>query len=156
VPLAFAASSWLFLLIAAPLLPAIVAAGIYMTGALICHQIPERSFHIGAAQLPVCARCIGIYTGVAIATWYAVYRAAATWKYVSPAVVLSIGAAPVAMTVLFEWAALWQPSNAVRGLSGLTFGVAVGLILADAAATLHYERCARRPSAELNPPAPPI
>jgi len=31
---------------------------------LICHQIPERSFFLNGYQLPVCARCIGIYFGI--------------------------------------------------------------------------------------------
>src|SRR5690606_17850729 len=42
------------------------AALIYVAGSLICHQIPERSFHLGPAQLPVCARCFGLYVGVAL------------------------------------------------------------------------------------------
>ena len=32
-------------------------------GALICHQIPERSFFIAGQQLFVCARDVGIYLG---------------------------------------------------------------------------------------------
>ena len=28
-----------------------------------CHQMPERSFFIGAYQLPLCARCTGIVAG---------------------------------------------------------------------------------------------
>src|SRR6185295_1848536 len=36
---------------------------VYAVGSVICHQLPERSFHLWAAQLPVCARCTGIYAG---------------------------------------------------------------------------------------------
>ena len=32
----------------------------------ICHRIPERSFHIKNHQFPVCARCTGFYSGLAI------------------------------------------------------------------------------------------
>lgn len=32
-------------------------------GYAVCHQIPERSFHIGDYQLPLCARCSGMYLG---------------------------------------------------------------------------------------------
>lgn len=28
-----------------------------------CHQMPERSYHIGSYQFPVCARCMGIILG---------------------------------------------------------------------------------------------
>jgi uncharacterized membrane protein len=34
-----------------------------LVGYAICHQIPERSFHINGQQLPLCARCTGIYMG---------------------------------------------------------------------------------------------
>lgn len=37
---------------------------IYMIFKLICHQKPERSYFIFGAQLPVCARCLGIYVGL--------------------------------------------------------------------------------------------
>jgi uncharacterized membrane protein len=32
-------------------------------GYAVCHQISERSFHIGNYQLPLCARCSGMYLG---------------------------------------------------------------------------------------------
>jgi len=34
-----------------------------LVGYAICHQIPERSFHMHGQQLPLCARCTGIYMG---------------------------------------------------------------------------------------------
>ncbi|WP_420627451.1 DUF2085 domain-containing protein [Candidatus Leptofilum sp.] len=34
-------------------------------GAAICHRITERTFEINGRQLPLCARCTGIYLGVA-------------------------------------------------------------------------------------------
>jgi len=32
-------------------------------GYAVCHRIGERSFHIGPIQLPLCARCSGMYLG---------------------------------------------------------------------------------------------
>lgn len=32
-------------------------------GYAVCHRIDERSFHIGDRQLPLCARCSGMYLG---------------------------------------------------------------------------------------------
>jgi Predicted membrane protein (DUF2085) len=40
---------------------------VYAIGGAICHQLPERSYHLWTAQMPVCARCAGIYFGAAIA-----------------------------------------------------------------------------------------
>lgn len=41
--------------------------GTYLVGSLLCHQRPERSFFLWGSQMPVCARCAGIYAGAAIA-----------------------------------------------------------------------------------------
>jgi uncharacterized membrane protein len=40
-------------------------AATYQLGARVCHQHADRSFHIGAVQMPVCARCAGLYGGAA-------------------------------------------------------------------------------------------
>ncbi len=39
---------------------------IYMLGDLGCHQKSSRSFFINGNQMPVCSRCFGIFTGLAI------------------------------------------------------------------------------------------
>ena len=57
-------TGWVVLLVATPVLPGLAAAVVYGVGSFICHQLPERSFHIAGFQLPVCARCLGIYIGV--------------------------------------------------------------------------------------------
>jgi hypothetical protein len=40
---------------------------VYAIGSAVCHQLPERSYHLWTAQMPVCARCAGMYAGAAIA-----------------------------------------------------------------------------------------
>src|SRR5437867_5206015 len=45
----------------------VVAVAVYGAGSIICHQLPGRTFHVGSAQMPVCARCTGIYAGAAMA-----------------------------------------------------------------------------------------
>src|SRR5262249_27810059 len=40
---------------------------VYGVGAVVCHQRPDRSFHMWTVALPVCARCLGIYAGAAVA-----------------------------------------------------------------------------------------
>jgi uncharacterized membrane protein len=34
-----------------------------LVGYAVCHQIPERSFHMHGEQLPLCARCSGTFLG---------------------------------------------------------------------------------------------
>ena len=42
-----------------------LAGGDYV-GAAICHRITSRSFMINGRQVPLCARCTGMYLGVAL------------------------------------------------------------------------------------------
>jgi hypothetical protein len=39
---------------------------VYRVGSLVCHQLRDRSFHLWTAQMPVCARCVGIYFGAVV------------------------------------------------------------------------------------------
>ena len=43
-----------------------VSAGSYLLGGLICHQRSDRSFRLWGVQMPVCARCAGLYGGAAL------------------------------------------------------------------------------------------
>ena len=61
---------WLFLVVALLVIgtfilspPWTMLGKAHLVGYAICHQIPERSYHIDGHQLPLCARCTGIYMG---------------------------------------------------------------------------------------------
>ena len=154
--IALAACAWLALLLVAPLVPAPLAAALYAVGAQICHQRPERSFHLFAAQLPVCARCLGLYAGAAVGSMVALASAVrsriASWSLRALLVAASI---PTALTLVAEWSGVWGGSNAVRAAAALPLGCAVALVVAQGAATLHYGGCApRRPNASNRPPTP--
>ncbi|MGB8508357.1 MAG: DUF2085 domain-containing protein, partial [Pyrinomonadaceae bacterium] len=43
----------------------LLAEVIYSGFSAACHQMPERSFHAAGFPLAVCARCTGLYVGVA-------------------------------------------------------------------------------------------
>jgi uncharacterized membrane protein len=152
--IALAASAWVGLLIIAPALPPFLAAVVYAVGAHICHQRPERSFHVNLAQLPVCARCTGIYVGAAIGAWLAIgsgVRRRVAGRSLRARLVCA--AAPTAVTLVAEWSGAWAGSNSVRAAAGLPLGGVVALVVAQAFATLHYDGCApRRPIASSRPP----
>ena len=129
-------------------------AVLYAAGSVVCHQLPERSFHLGAYQLPVCARCLGIYVGIfciAVAA-IGVRPQSVIWGQTPSTrrLMVAVGALPTVVTVLLEWVGAWQTSNAVRFAAGLPLG---GAIAAVVMATLHYDRCARRPP--IGSPRPP-
>jgi uncharacterized membrane protein len=121
------AIGWLALLIAAPVLPAVPAAVLYLAGSFICHQRPARSFHLEAGQLPVCARCLGIYAGAALgslAGWAPLVIPA--WR---PRTLLAAGLAPTVVTLALEWSGLVDPGNVARSAAGVILGLAAAFVL---------------------------
>lgn len=142
----FLGVAWVAVLLATPFLPAAPAAFMYVLGSRICHQIAERSFHLDGAQLPVCARCFGIYVGFAAGALLAPGRVRARR-------VLILGAVPTLFTLLAEWSGVWQTSNVARAIAGAPLGIAVGLAVITAIRDsqiangdgLHYGECASRP-----------
>src|SRR6267143_3050079 len=43
-----------------------LASAIYKAFSFVCHQIPERSFHLAGHKFAVCSRCSGLYAGFAV------------------------------------------------------------------------------------------
>lgn len=129
------AALWVAALTLAPLVLAHVDPGrvLYTASALlyaatswICHQRPERSFHLDGLQLPVCARCFGAYVGAAVgvaAPWWRLPSASPTWRRA----LLATGAV-VALTYLIEWGGV-PPGNAVRAVTAIPFGAVVGALI---------------------------
>ena len=145
--------AWMALVLSAPFLPALPAALTYAAASFICHQLPDRSFHSGTVQLPVCARCLGIYAGFAIGGLVAVGR---RWR-MGPQrarMVAAAGAVPTLVTVAAEWVGVWATSNGMRFVAGLPLGAAIAFVVIGVLATLHYDECApRRPIGHGQPPA---
>jgi uncharacterized membrane protein len=149
--LALTALTWLVLLIVTPLAPSSIATLMYAAGGVICHQLPERSFHLAGFQLPVCARCLGIYAGAAAAASIQVLgvfvAGSARWRLLSPAAarrVFVVSALPTLVTVALEWAGVWAGTNVVRAIAGVALGIGGALVVMSAVATLHYSECLRR------------
>jgi uncharacterized membrane protein len=61
---------WLGLIYAAPWLMVnhypLSSLTLYQAFSSICHQAPDRSFHLDGFPLAVCSRCMGIYSGFTI------------------------------------------------------------------------------------------
>jgi Predicted membrane protein (DUF2085) len=111
------------------------ALAIYAAGSLICHQRPGRSFHLLGAQMPVCARCAGIYAGAAVAAsvwWLRTLEASHRLPrpYPGPAIrVLLVSALPAAGTLLYEWTTGHTPGNWMRLTSGAPLGATAAWVL---------------------------
>jgi uncharacterized membrane protein len=116
----------------------VLSALVYAAGAVVCHQRPERSFFTAAGvQLPVCARCTGIYGAaalIALVIWGATAlagRAVASFSELPHRARLGIAIVallPTIATALFEWSTGAAPSNAARFAAGAPIGVLVSWI----------------------------
>jgi len=132
------AVGWAILVVAAPylaMLPGVggdyLSASAYAFGAAVCHQRPERSFHLAGAQLPVCARCTGLYLSAALGILFAwARRPSSAAPFERWRTCLLWAALPTVATLLFEW---WRPSGvpgAFRALAAVPLGAAAGALLA--------------------------
>jgi hypothetical protein len=160
---AFIAASvgWAILLVVAPLLASRAHASmtasalilaVYGIGSLVCHQLPERSYHLWSAQMPVCARCAGIYLGAAVAAFGAIGGRACSGERSSarkrspwsvPArrdrgpsearVALALAVTPTLVTLVYEWSTGDMPSHAIRAAAGVPIGLVVAWLVVAAA-----------------------
>lgn len=123
-------------------------AFIFAVGSVICHQLPERSFFLDGRQLPVCARCTGLYlSGAAgLAAWWAVKllrgwpppafapqntSGGATARQARWAMgLLLIAAMPTAVSYLTGVLGVWDGSNLTRALLAVPLGVVAGAVVA--------------------------
>jgi uncharacterized membrane protein len=135
--LAALAGAWAIAIVVAPLMRVSVegelvtrlAAMTYAIGAVVCHQLPERSFHLAGVQLPVCARCVALYVGGAIGLiLWIVWRAPATRQSFRRAIVV-LGA-PAVITYGMNIVGAWDATNAVRAIASAPLGLALGAVVA--------------------------
>jgi Predicted membrane protein (DUF2085) len=127
----------------------LLSFGTYLVGSLLCHQRPERSFFLWGSQMPVCARCTGIYAGAALAALALPFiarlkpsrrsadgaeAARSTGNALGPArMLLTVSIVPAAATLVYEWTTGHVPANWIRAVSGLPIGVVVAWIVQSAA-----------------------
>jgi uncharacterized membrane protein len=151
VTLVLAALLWIVALGAAPVaassadsLGTIASAMVYTAGSLVCHQRPERSFHVDRAQFPVCARCLGLYAGGVLGVFFwagiagvgtrAAPRAVKAISSTHVRLVLLVIALPTVASVAAAALGWWDGSNVVRATLALPLGAAIGAVVTAVAA----------------------
>jgi uncharacterized membrane protein len=130
----FIALAILVLIVGAPLAQAFghpsIASSIYKTFGFVCHQIPERSFHLAGHQFAVCSRCTGLYTGFAAAAL--VYPLARSLKRTdTPSRLwLILATLPLVIDFALGYFSIWENTHLSRFLTGaLLSSVAVFYIM---------------------------
>ncbi len=130
---------WVAIIVVAPLALAhgytLFPALVYEAGGPICHQRPERSFHLAGVQLPVCARCFGLYASGAVgavAASVAGVPPARRSEDRNAATALALAASPTAFTVATEWIGILHPGGVARAIAALPLGIAAGWLFVRA------------------------
>ena len=103
-------------------------AALFPIGAVVCHQRPERSFFFHGQQLPVCARCTGLYLGALIAAPLAAAFAASLASE-RARIVLAAAALPTLVTWTLEFAGIVPFSNLSRFVAALPLGFAAAWLV---------------------------
>ena len=111
----------------------------------VCHQIPERSFHLWHEPFAVCHRCTGLYLGFAlgIAFWPS-FSVTAGRLLARPRMIL-LFAIPLAID-----AVLIANTATSRFVTGLVASFPVALFALAAVAQLAAARCRETPMNEAN------
>jgi uncharacterized membrane protein len=115
-------------------------------GYAVCHRISERSFHIGSIQLPLCARCSGMYLGAVTGL---VFQSLIGWKRMKiphwsilALLAVFVGAfgidgsnsylyllKQISPGILPNIPNLYVPNNTLRLLTGSGMGLGLGVML---------------------------
>lgn len=99
----------------------------------VCHQIPGRSPDIEGIQLAVCHRCIGIFTGLAVASLlFALLVRSGSWMRDKALLVILVSLTPLALDWGLDAFGIWNNSPFTRTLTGATFGLSMGALLVAA------------------------
>ena len=130
-----ALAAWLVVILI--LLPPYVGVGpraiIMSAFSNVCHQIPTRSVVVDGVPLAVCHRCLGIFTGLAVATvLFAFLIRFRTWvvQHARTAIVLCL--TPLALDWGLDITGLWTNTPSSRTLTGSVFGLTMGAMLIGA------------------------
>lgn len=102
---------------------------IYRAFGFLCHQIPERSFHLENHALAVCARCTGIYAG--FATSILLYPLVRSLKKAeAPARIwLVLACLPITVDFALGYFNIWPNTHLSRFATGAIFGATCALFI---------------------------
>ena len=129
-------------------------------GYAVCHRIDGRSFHLGDRQLPLCARCSGMFLGALLGLGYQEVcrrRAIGTppWKILIPlgvmVLVWLVDGFNSYLRLFLPEPLLYEPQNWLRLLTGTGMGLALSAALYPAFNQTVWGRVDKRPALDSLP-----
>jgi len=107
-----------------------IAAATYKTFSYVCHQIPERSFHLADHKFAVCSRCTGLYTGFALTILVYPLGRSLNRTDTPSRIWLILAALPLAIDFALGYFNIWHNTHLSRFSTGaLLSSVAVFFIM---------------------------
>ncbi len=124
---------WMTLIIAAPFLKEngfVTAANwIYTPFSYLCHQIGARSFHVHDEPFAVCARCFGVYFGLAFGVLiYPLVRSLNDLQPL-PRILLLLSPVPTTIDFFLGYLGIWENTHWSRFLTATILGLGCAFFL---------------------------
>ena len=136
---------WPFVALAAVLLLTLPPAGdatlalARILGYTVCHQLPEHSLSMAGQQLPLCARCTGLYIGFLVGLLGMAIQGKLRASQLPPSTVTGLLLAAFAAMAADGFNSLlgflsdapppYEPSNLLRLITGTAAGASLALLL---------------------------
>jgi len=128
---------WVMLILTPPIAKANGYTGIssplYSFFSLMCHQMPDRSYHIDGEKFGVCSRCFGVYFGLLLG--FLIYP---LWRRIDETEPISrVWLFAALVPIGIDWSlgvfGIWANTFTSRTITGLILGIACATFLMPAA-----------------------
>lgn len=141
---------WVAVIIAVPLFASggmmSISSPIYSFFSYICHQIPERSFHLAGHQMGVCSRCFGVYFGLLAGTVvYPLWRSVDSTEPLKRFWLL-LSMVPIGIDWSLGAFGIWENTHLTRVVTGAILGFACGTFIMPALVEIARNMSSRRTS----------
>jgi uncharacterized membrane protein len=127
---------WVLLILLAPTAEIFNFSGVsdslYKFFSYLCHQMPERSFHLHDHAFAVCSRCFGVYFGLLFG--FIVYPIFRDLNETEPfsRVWLIAAVVPISVDWSFTVFGVWENTHWSRFLTGMILGFACAVFIVPA------------------------
>jgi uncharacterized membrane protein len=127
-----------------------VPYAVYWAGDAECHQLANRSFFLNDNQMPFCARDVGLFLGLAVASGVVTF---VRYKIYPPLVLA--GLVPIGIDGGLQLVTEYESNNALRLATGLVAGAVLALLMAHFVFALQEDRPKAGPRQGVGPDGPP-
>jgi len=128
--------AWVLLTLVPPIAKAngftSISSPLYSFFSFMCHQMPDRSFHIEGEKFGVCSRCFGVYFGLFFG--FVIYP---LWRRIDETepiarIWLFLSLIPIGVDWSLGVFGIWENTFTSRFLTGLILGIACATYIVPA------------------------